>query len=33
MPENRPCWLDKLLKQDGFDTVADAVGSNRSAWL
>ena len=25
--------LDKLLKQDGFDTVADAVGSNRSAWL
>ncbi len=25
--------LDKLLKQDGYDTVADAVGSNRSAWL
>jgi dihydroorotate dehydrogenase len=25
--------LDKLLKQDGFDTVADAVGSNRSSWL
>ena len=25
--------LDKLLKQDVFDTVADAVGSNRSAWL
>ena len=25
--------LDKLLKQDGFDTVAYAVGSNRSAWL
>ena len=25
--------LDKLLKQDGFDTVADAVGSNHSAWL
>ena len=25
--------LDKLLKQDGFDTVADAVGSNRSVWL
>jgi dihydroorotate dehydrogenase len=25
--------LDKLLKQDGFNTVADAVGSNRSAWL
>ncbi|HDY94928.1 MAG: quinone-dependent dihydroorotate dehydrogenase [Sulfitobacter litoralis] len=25
--------IDKLLKQDGFDTVADAVGCNRSAWL
>jgi dihydroorotate dehydrogenase len=25
--------LDTLLAQDGFNTVADAVGTNRSAWL
>ena len=25
--------LDKLLKHDGFDTVADAVGSRRKKWL